>query len=673
MADKDDKILGLGTQPKSEWILFTEADAEKSPIELLEPGSDRHKRVLAYILNRVNLSESYMKDFKSRWRVSERKYQAYIDLPDWEQLLKDMNDDGKPAVAVNITVPYTFATIMTIVTYMFHTLTGRTPLFQVAASKSESVQPAQKMELALQYQADHTRLIKQLYVFLLSTQIYGVGALKCWWEQTTALRTKITTAPKLSPMGMTGETEQKRERVESVVYEGNCVEAIDPFLFLPDPRVPMTDVNAKGEFAFWIIYEGKHALKIAESKGELKWVNSIPKKSPYRKEGVDSNRSLAFGGDSNPGQTTAYSSKIAGQGEDFIEKITGTIEIIPAELGLGESDVPEKWLFSIGNRGQILQAEPFDADHNKHPVAVAEPYTTGFGFGNAGIADYLNPLQDVLSWLVNSHMDNVKLALNNMWVVDPSKVEIQDLKEPGAGKLIRLKRSAYGQNVNEAIRQLPVADVTGGNIQDFQMFSRIGDGLAAISDNLRGQQDSGGRKTATEARMSGEAGGSRLSAQVRLISAQAITDLTEMMSLNTQQYVSEEFMAQIAGSADGDSSIAISPEHLVGDFHYPVHDGTMPLDRVALLDVWQQVMQAVLSDPRLSQSYDVGKIFEFVADLGGAKNIKSFRVKIAPEGAEMPQGAVPVQDAAKQLSGNVAGLESNPSDRVTQGTPNVAS
>ena len=40
--------------------------------------------------------------------------------------------------------------------------------------------------------------------------------------------------------------------------------------------------------------------------------------------------------------------------------------------------------------------------------------------------------------------------------------------------------------------------------------------------------------------------------------------------------------------------ITLQPDQIVGDFYYPINDGTLPLDRVALLDIWQQIFQAVL-------------------------------------------------------------------------------
>src|SRR5690606_33896789 len=110
---------------------------------------------------------------------------------------------------------------------------------------------------------------------------------------------------------------------------------------------------------------------------------------------------------------------------------------------------PEKWIFTILNKSQIVQAEPFDADHDMHPVSVAEPYTTGYGFGHLALADYLAPIQDSLSWFINSHSANVREVLNNSFVVDPSKVEMQDFqnKIPGQPRILRLKPSSTGTDV----------------------------------------------------------------------------------------------------------------------------------------------------------------------------------------------------------------------------------
>jgi hypothetical protein len=139
-------------------------------------------------------------------------------------------------------------------------------------------------------------------------------------------------------------------------------------------------------------------------------------------------------------------------------------------------------------------------------------------------------------------------------------------------------------------------------------------------------QTPGGRRTATESRITTETGSSRLSAHAKLISSQSITDLTEQMCLNIQQNQSQAFWVQILGEDGIKTPLHIEPQMLVGDFFFPVSDGTLPIDKGALLDVWKEILFGIAQDPVLRQQYDLTKVFEWVAELGGAKNISRFKL-----------------------------------------------
>ena len=64
-------------------------------IDLLRPGTDHHSYVLNYLLERIKASETEMTNFYPRWQVAERKFQAYLNLPKYEQMLREMNDKSK--------------------------------------------------------------------------------------------------------------------------------------------------------------------------------------------------------------------------------------------------------------------------------------------------------------------------------------------------------------------------------------------------------------------------------------------------------------------------------------------------------------------------------------------------------------------------------------------------
>lgn len=615
-------------------------DSSQTPLARIGADKQYHETLLTYFKTRLNASESRMNQFYSRWRANELKTQAYIALPDYEQLLKTMNANGKPPSPVSITFPYAYATAWTIVTYLLHTFCGRRPMFQIGWMRKDQVQSAMNLERLLQWNADATRLARVLFQFFMDSQVYGVGAMRVLWKSKYAMRSRIVQPEGLNGLiakvfGNTGQFPRVKEK--RLVFEGNEVEPIDPFMFFPDPNVPMSEVNRKGEYCFWRTFIGKHDLLQGEADGSLKWTDRVKPMSPSSVSNLfgnnQSSRSLFVGGDSIAAMGNS------GRQIPYYQFDQGSCIVVPKELGLGDSRFPERWLVGIVNKEQIVQLEPLDAEHDMHPVAVIEPNSFGYGFGQPGLVDFIAPVQDTLSWLLNSHMHNVRAALNNSFVYDPSMIEQQDLKNPEPGKLIRLKRAALGQDVRQAIMQLNVGDVTRGHVADLQVFQRVADTISAVSDNVRGLQDAGGRKTATEVRTSAEAGTSRLAAQARLISSQGICDLTEQMAVNLQSKLSQELYISLLGVEGMDAPVAINPENIMGDFYYPEHDGTLPLDKVALLDIWQQILMGVAKDQELRSQFSVPKIFEFVAKLGGADNIDSFKVNVAPE---PPPGAVPV-------------------------------
>lgn len=622
----DGAMPGLGNEPQDRWPTTPPAALAKDPIDRLLPNSELHGKVLDYLIARIEHSERAMSVFYPRWQAAEKRVQAYIKLEDADLLRKQKNDDGNPSKLVPIVVPYAFATINTIVTYLMYIFAGRQPTFQVGSYKQETIKNARNMETMLQFQGDVQRFVKNLYVFLQHGQIYGIGVLRTYWREMFANRTTRTAMPQVGAGGQLQMVPTSQRSVQ-MVYQGNVVEAQDPYLFFPDPRVPLTAVNRRGEFVFWRMFEGRHILKREEAAGTIKYVDYAGDTLPGN-QWWEVGRVNAAGGQMFPSSTDNQS----GRGNvirNFVQIDQGTVELVPAELGLGDSTVPEKWIFTILNKKQIVQAALYDADHGMHPVAVAEPYAISLGFGNQGMADYIGPLQDAINWFVNSRQDNVRRVLNDTYIYDPYAIEEKGLKTPGPGRLIRLKMSAVGRDVRTIIQQIPTLDVTKGNAADIETFLSIGERVSSASDNVQGIQDSGGRKTATEIRSAAGFATSRLAAVAKLISAQAMVDASEQMCINTQQYLSEGFYLKVTGQDGAKDPIFITPEMLVGNFHYPIHDGTLPVDTIALLDVWKEVMLAVLQDPGLRGAYDIGRLFEYVAELGGAKNISGFRLQTA--------------------------------------------
>jgi hypothetical protein len=605
----------------------------------LNPGTPEHARVLKYVKDRLERSERAMSDFYARWRVNERKLQAYVTLSEHEKILDAMNKRGKPPKIVSLVMPYAHAVVQTTVTYLIHTFCGRQPIFQVSSYDGGKAENARKLEKLLQYNADHTKLILQIYNMLMNAEVYQFGVLKVSWQNEKRARTRMQPVQTYDLGGFVSGTTMIPSRIEELVYSGNVVESIDPFLFFPDPSVPMTEVSRYGEFVFWRSYKSRIWGKMQEAQGVLRNIDAVTATMPHNFSETDSDRAARHMGAAIAG------GRVDTEQDNTLHMIQfdeGTVDLIPKQLGLGESTTPERWMFTLGNKEVILRAEPLEADHGFHPVAVIEPNALGQSFGSISTVDVVGPVQDHISWLVNSHMQNVRGAINNRLIVNPHYIEMSDLrKDPSSPDddnafIVRMKQSAWGQDPKNGIFQLQVADVTQSNLKNIDLMIRMGHMFAGINDNLMGLQDGSGRKTATEVRVSGEAGASRLAAKARLCSAQGLSDLPQMMGINLQQRLDVGFYQRVLGNSDPAMVIA-NAESIAGDFAYPINDGTLPLDRAMLLNVWKEILMAVAQDPELRQNYSLPKIFSYVADLGGASNIDTFKVQMMGQG-QIDQG-----------------------------------
>ena len=141
------------------------------------------------------------------------------------------------------------------------------------------------------------------------------------------------------------------------------------------------------------------------------------------------------------------------------------IDLIPKDWELSNNEYPEKWLFEVAADSIVIGAMKIEQNHGMYPVANASPDFDGYTPTPMSRLEVLYGLQHTMDWLFNSHIANVRKAINDMLVIDPWMVNINDVKDPKAGKLIRLRRPAWGKGkVSDYISQLISCIVTGKQI-----------------------------------------------------------------------------------------------------------------------------------------------------------------------------------------------------------------
>ena len=307
------------------------------------------------------------------------------------------------------------------------------------------------------------------------------------------------------------------------------------------------------------------------------------------------------------------------------------INLVPKEWGLGSSEYPEKWLFVLAGDEVIISAKPLGLNHDMFPVSITAPDYDGYSTNPISRMEIVAPLQETMDWLFSSHMANVRKSINDMLVVDPSMINVNDLMTPQPGKIIRTRRSSWGRGVGGAVEQLKVSDITKTNMQDSQYLSDMINRITAASDSLQGMTyNKGEAKSAAEVSQSRQGALSRLEKMAKIISMQALQDVAYMFASHTQQLMQEETYVRVMGQWENDlravyganDTVKVSPLDLVVDYDIVPYDGSLPGGEPA--DLWINLFQIMSNQPEVAQQFDMTKIFKHIAYQLGAKNIEQF-------------------------------------------------
>jgi hypothetical protein len=205
-------------------------------------------------------------------------------------------------------------------------------------------------------------------------------------------------------------------------------------------------------------------------------------------------------------------------------------------------------------------------------------------------------------------------------------------------------------------------------MSDLESMQTIGERITGINEQMFGGI-SKSRTTATEVRTSTGFGVNRLKTITEYISAMGISTLASRMVLDSQQFYDANKKFKIVGDLAqmaGPSFMTIDPGMLSGDFDFVPVDGTLPVDRMAMATLWQNIMGQMRNFPQLMMQFDIGKVFTHVAQLAGIRNINQFKVQVVPDAVLAAQAGAgnviplrgPQQSPHLSFNSNVAQMPS---------------
>ncbi len=627
----------------------------------LKPGSALHTKLVQKISRLTFDSYRIMSQRHRVWNEIDETLKVYIPTSEYEEQVKKKNK----TTPTSIVVPYSYATLETMMSYMTKAFLTDT-VFQYEGSAPEDTVAAKLMELVVNQQVNRFKSVLDMHTSIRDGFSYGFGVSTLNWTEKWGKKPVVTQKQNFTSFGTALKPAQVRENISAMLYEGNEVIAIDPYRFLPDPNVAIQNIQ-DGEYNGWLEFKSLYKLLADEAQGDLFNVKYLQERQFVEVQSrfsLDPSRRILTRDQRRTPVTTHY-----------ITITNMYITLIPKDWGLPSSDdnpkgeYPEIWLFTVANELIILRAQPLGLNHGMYPIAITAPDYDGYSVTPLARMEMVGGLQTTLNFLFNSHIANVRKAINDMLIVDPSLVNMVDMENPEPGKLIRLRRSAWGKGVENVVKQLNVNDITRGNMNDASQVIDLMQKALGTSDATMGIQRSGGdRVTATEFGGTQENAISRMDHMARLISRQYLMDLAYFHASHTQQLMSQDVYVKAVGDwpdtllaefsdRDPTKPMKTSPLDIIADFDIIFKDGATATANAQENDFWTKSFQSILSSDKLG-TFDVAKIFQHIARLNGAKNVQDFIQK----GGNVNAQVQPTQQVSQQAqAGNLV-----PADMLAQ-------
>jgi len=618
----------------------------------LKPGSALHQLILGKLNNYARDSSSIIKKRHSAWQEIDSKLQAYIPISGKERAVLD-DDPRKP---VSIVFPYTYAIMETLIAYLVAAFTPE-PVFRYEGVGPEDAAGATLMEKVINLHCQKTKVILNLHTLFRDVSAYGLGVTAPQWLVRRGKKVRMRTEGSYNMQGQWIESGTSKVIENTILFEGNALENIDPYCYLPDPNVALHDVQ-RGQYVGWVDRDNlMNLLSDEEVDGDLFNVQ-------YLRRATNKSTSL-FGTNNYPRPSRSdvlLSNSISNVSSDPVDLLHMYVNLIPSQWKLGTNEYPQKWMFTVGADAVIIRAKQLNLIHDMYPVTVAVPDFDGYSPVSYSRIEILSGMQKTIDWMFNSHVANVRKAINDVLVVDPYLINVADISEGTPGGIVRLRRPAWGRGVENSFKQLTITDITRNNVTDVTFLIEFMRQIAGTDSPVMGNLRQGGpeRLTAQEFKSTNVGAVNRLERIAKIVGIQCLQDVGSMFAYHTQQFMDEPTYVKTTGqwptavseayNIQEGNRVLVKPSDILVAYDLLVRDGSIPGGNYN--DTWVQLFQMISQNPVLMQTFDITKIFKLIAQNSGAKNVDAFELDKAA--AKMQPATMPDEQIQQQVeAGNL--------------------
>jgi len=635
--------------------------AEEQPLEVrLAYGTGLHNIIVARLRARQEMAQKKIEERYDAWDAVDESTRLFLDLSKSAKRADGSVDTSKKENPFDrgLVVPVSYTLLDIYLTQLLGIFTARDPYIQLGGRGGEDVSRAKVMEVTLAYDTEQMKYVMVVHALFQDGLKYGIGVVYDTWDERPGW-----IYPPEDP-GIKGII-RKALGIEvppkwGVLAEHNRWANVDPFLFWPDPRVPISRLQ-EGEFVGHRTFRGYHWLVERSQKHDGPYFNLefLKEVAGARETQQDRSRSRFTSTDLNV-KETADSLDRGWFACDHLQ-----VKLIPAEWKLGPGDLPEIWWFTVAEKGLIIRAHKSDYRHGKFTYAAIEPNHDPHVLFNPGKLEDANGMQRIINWIVNVNVTAAMKALNDAGIVNDDCLVLTDLTHPNPGRWVRLtqegkRRNAGGIPVAAMMERFPPMDVSSVNMQLagylYDQFQR----MFGISDTLMAMPTSD-KRTLGEVQQVNAAATQRIAKLAKIFDDQAIGELSSRAVANRQQFTTQQQWYRIPGGLVDELGVnmQIGAEDLAGDFDYIPITPTLPNDPSRNPMVIIKILEMVAKFPMLAVDPTTGRRLNFIAlfkeacRLQGMKNISTFYE--APQMPPMMPGMATVMPNAAVQAGVQAG------------------
>ncbi len=574
----------------------------------------------------VKLAKDYLKvgrDALAYW--SSDFDVAYDILSCYSPLTKkDMEalERGHPKRFV---LPMTATQITTMSTYVAQTLFGQETPWKVEGRRPEDDVPAEFMNQLLRWNAEQQPTYLLGYLWCQDAIAVNRGVFYNSWAP--ILRPALEQVPVEDPTDLdengVPKTYLRPTRRNKVVGSYCRLELVSPYDFVCDPSlplwrlpehrfcghrfvVPVTELRRRSKLPIdhpaYVLPSAVEDLVKKAKKGIAQAdaaVPSLPGTLPNPAEirmsrtAYERTRALQPTGNvqadkNDTGNVECWElwvklvpkeNKIYGDEDDTSANLNGAA----SETVTDEEPVIFQFLIAGGD--VLLSITESTYAHGMFPYSVGEGRPNAHFQFSPGWVQILKGIQDYIDWLKNRHQEALSRTLGNIFLYDPSRVDVSDFMNPDKeGLLISLKPEAYGAKLNEVFQQIPIKDLTENFLEEAMEFVKFSESVTAAGSGMQGVIPNGADPSATQFAGTQQMGAGRMTSIARLLSSQALVPQAKQFVANFQQFLDQPQTVRFKPSdptsippeLQNAAAVTVSKDTIAGEYEFVAHDGTLP-------------------------------------------------------------------------------------------------